>query len=172
MKRTLTIATLALAIGACSPSADRSRTNETLSQEAGDIKQPPAQSDLPIPPADTASDPVVNDADDAGSEPSGPQSALAIPAQYRGRWGMVPADCEPGRADAKGLMTVGDKTLRFYESVGALQEQRPAIATSFAGLYSFTGEGQSWERSVVLTRDGDTLTRAEDDRSYTYKRCP
>ena len=29
-----------------------------------------------------------------------------IPAAIRGRWGLVPADCEPGRSDAKGLLTI------------------------------------------------------------------
>src|SRR5690606_16407012 len=28
-----------------------------------------------------------------------------IPAPIQGRWGLVAADCEPGRADAKGLLT-------------------------------------------------------------------
>ena len=85
---------------------------------------------------------------------------------------MVAADCEPGRSDAKGLLVIGDKTLRFYESVGTLKEQRPAIATSFAGLFAFTGEGQSWQKVITFTRTGDTLKRAEKDGTFTYQRCP
>src|SRR6478736_2899433 len=37
-----------------------------------------------------------------------------IPEQYRGRWGQVPADCSSTKGDAKGLITIGDKTIRFY----------------------------------------------------------
>ena len=94
-----------------------------------------------------------------------------IPGQYRGRWGMVAADCEPGRSDAKGLITIGEKTIRFYESTATLKEQRPAIATSFAGLFAFTGEGQSWQKVMTFTRTGDTLKRAEEEGTFTYKRC-
>ena len=34
---------------------------------------------------------TLNEADDSGSE--APPNAALIPAQYRGRWGMVAADC-------------------------------------------------------------------------------
>lgn len=120
------------------------------------------------PVSNEAPNEMVNEAED-DSENSPP--SVAIPAQYRGRWGMVPADCTSTRGDNKGLLTIGPQTLRFYESTAALQEQRPAIATSFAGTYSFTGEGQTWERVVVLTRNGSKLTRAEGDERYVYTRC-
>ena len=84
---------------------------------------------------------------------------------------MVAADCTSTRGDAKGLITVGDTSIRFYESTAALQEQRPAIATSFSGVFVFTGEGQTWERVMTFTRTGDTLKRAEANGSYTYTRC-
>ena len=97
--------------------------------------------------------------------------AAAIPEQYRGRWGMVPADCTTTRGDAKGLITIDDRTVRFYESVATLREQRPAIATSFSGLFDFTGEGQSWDSVMTFTRSGDTLLRAGEDGRFTYQRC-
>ena len=117
---------------------------------------------------------AINEADDAGSEqptPPGTPEASMIPGQYRGRWGMNAADCDQNRSDNKGLIAIGEKSIRFYESTAVLKEQRPAIATSFAGLFAFTGEGQSWEKDMTLTRTGDTLTRADDDGTYTYKRC-
>ena len=46
-----------------------------------------------------------------------------------------------------------------------------ALATSFAGLFGFTGEGQTWEKVMTFTRTGDTLKRAEEEGSFTYKRC-
>ena len=39
------------------------------------------------------------------------------------------------------------------------------------GLFGFTGEGQTWEKVMTFTRTGETLKRAEEDGSYTYKRC-
>ena len=94
-----------------------------------------------------------------------------IPAQYQGRWGMVPADCTSTRGDTKGLITVGDTTIKFYESTATLTKQRPAIATSFSGLFAFRGEGQAWEKVMTFTRTGETLKRAEEEGSYTYRRC-
>jgi hypothetical protein len=116
----------------------------------------------------------LNEADDAGSEqpsPPGTPEASLIPSQYRGRWGMVAADCEQGRSDAKGLITIGEKSIRFYESMATLKEQRPAISTSFSGLFGFTGEGQTWEKVMTFTRTGETLKRAEAEGNFTYKRC-
>ena len=100
-----------------------------------------------------------------------PTLPALIPAQYRGRWGMVAADCTSTRGDAKGLIDVSDTGIKFYESRATLKEQRPAIATSFAGLFGFTGEGQTWEKVVTLTRTGNTLKRADDEGSYNYNRC-
>jgi hypothetical protein len=110
-------------------------------------------------------------ASDPATTPALPTPGGIIPAQYQGRWGMVPADCTSTRGDAKGLMTIGDTSIRFHESTATLTSQRPAIATSFAGLFAFRGEGQSWEKVITFTRMGDTLKRAEPEGSFTYKRC-
>ena len=103
--------------------------------------------------------------------PQSPVPGAVIPAQYQGRWGMVPADCTSTRGDNKGLITIGDASIRFYESTATLEEQRPAIATSFSGRFAFRGEGQSWEKVMTFTRTGDTLKRAEPEGSFTYKKC-
>jgi hypothetical protein len=116
----------------------------------------------------------LNEAEDAGSElPSPPNTpeASMIPSQYRGRWGMVAADCDRSRSDAKGAITIGERTILFYESTATLKEQRPAIATSFSGLFDFTGEGQNWRKVMTFTRTGDTLKRAEETGTFTYTRC-
>ena len=107
------------------------------------------------------------------SEPSPvpPTPGDIIPAAYHGRWGMVPGDCTSTRGDAKGLMTVGDTSIKFYESTATLTERRPAVATSFSGLFAFRGEGESWEKVMTFTRTGNTLKRAEKDGDFTYRRC-
>ena len=117
----------------------------------------------PTPPA-----PVTNQEEPAMVPPT---PGAIIPAQYHGRWGMVPADCTSTRGDAKGLITVGDTRIRFYESTATLMDRRPAIATSFSGRFAFTGEGQRWEKVMTLTRSGDTLVRADPEGRFTYKRC-
>ncbi|HEX7874843.1 MAG TPA: hypothetical protein VF475_18165 [Sphingobium sp.] len=110
----------------------------------------------------------------ANSEPTVDPAKHVIPAAFQGRWGMVPKDCGPDAAIAKGLMTVDGGKLRFYESVG-----KPAVVTyptpmRMEGRFSFSGEGMDWSKDMVLSVKGDTLTRTEKDpaASYTYTRCP
>lgn len=166
MHKVFLVATL-LAAAACRPAEDRTEANEALARGT------PAQSEVTtLPPDESVATPSADlgsGATEAGSEVA--PTTAAIPTQYHGRWGLVPGDCEPGRSDAKGLLTIGDRTLRFYESVGTLKEQRSAIATSFSGLFAFTGEGMNWEKVVTLTRDGDRLTRAEEEGTFIYTQC-
>ena len=163
----LPAALLAFALAACQQQADDNIAIDETNTTNTAVET--------LPPDETVTnESSLNEADDAGSEqpsPPGTPEASMIPGQYRGRWGMVAADCEPGRSDAKGLITIGENTIRFYESTATLKEQRPAIATSFAGLFAFTGEGQSWQKVMTFTRTGDTLKRAEEEGTFTYKRC-
>ena len=159
----------ALALGACQRPADE--TNITIDNGVNAAEAAAADIEA-LPPSESGGAAVErssgSDAADAAAAAAG---SAAIPAQYHGRWGMVAADCTSTRGDNKGLITIGDSTLKFYESTATLKERRPAIATSFSALYGFTGEGQNWEKVVTLTRTGDTLTRADDEGSYTYTRC-
>jgi hypothetical protein len=156
MKQTTTsTALLALALVAC----QRNDPNNIAIDEGNSLN---AQVET-LPPDEGNEATAAANADAA--------AAAIIPAQYHGRWGMGPADCEPGRADAKGLIVIGDKTLEFYEATATLKQQRQAIPESFSGLFGFTGEGQTWEKVQTLTRTGATLKRAEEEGTFTYKRC-
>jgi hypothetical protein len=174
MKRTTaTVALLALALLACQQGPDDNiAIDESNSFNAEIETLPPDEGNEETAARNAGSG--LNEADDAGSEqpsPPGTPEASMIPAHYRGRWGMVAADCDQRRSDAKGAMTIGERNIIFYESRAMLKEQRPAIATSFAGLFAFTGEGQNWEKVMTFTRTGDTLKRAEEAGTFTYKRC-
>jgi hypothetical protein len=177
VQRNLSLPVLAaLALAACQQPADDSNIaiDNGVTQE---VAEAGAET---LPPTDNGGDPndaaaALNDADDAGSQlpsPPGTQEAGMIPDQYRGRWGITAADCDQSRSDAKGAITIGERSMMFYESRALLRERRPAIATSFSGLFAFTGEGQQWQKVVTLTRTGDVLRRADDDGSTTYQRCP
>lgn len=169
MKRIIAVAAL-MALAAC----QQQDPNNIAIDEGNSLN-----ADIETLPADESSMNNVaggglNEADDAGSEqpsPPGTPEASMIPSQYRGRWGMVAADCDRSRSDAKGAITVGERTILFYESTATLKEQRPAIATSFSGLFDFTGEGQNWQKVMTFTRTGDTLKRAEESGTFTYTRC-
>lgn len=117
-------------------------------------------------------------ADDAtGTSPpvsaaEGDQAAIAraadaagsgIPQALQGRWGLVPADCEPDRADAKGLLVVAPDSLEFYESVAQLGEATERTGSRIRAGFAFTGEGMDWTREMELaTSDGGkTMVRRE-----------
>jgi hypothetical protein len=107
------------------------------------------------------------------SQPSG--AALdELPAIFRGRWGLLPADCEVGRSDNKGLFTVEPKALVFYESRGVPAKVTQTSPTTVSMDVAFTGEGQTWRKTVRLEAREDVLVREEDDPrlSLTYRRCP
>lgn len=159
MKRTTAAAMLGLALAAC----QQNDPNNIAIDEGNS-----ANGDIEILPPDEGNDETAQaNAINTVESPA----ELAIPATYHGRWGMVPADCTSTRGDNKGLITVGDRTIKFYEATATLKEQRPAIATSFSALFGFTGEGQSWEKVMTFTRSGDMLKRAEETGTFTYTRC-
>lgn len=163
----LPAALLSLALIACT----QPDPNNIAIDEANDVS---ATADDVLPPSENAATPTeVNAATGNDAAPA----AAVIPAQYRGRWGLVAADCTSTRGDAKGLIAVDDKTIEFYEARATLREQRPAIATSFSGLFGFTGEGQTWERVETLTVTGDRMERrsttpqGDAGDALTYTRC-
>jgi hypothetical protein len=174
MKRLSIAVAAAISLAACqqSPNDENIAIDEVNNLAVnGDVETLPA-SESGGAPVDLNSGSDASHTANVTENASAEESAKAlIPAQYRGRWGMVAADCTSTRGDAKGLITVNDATIRFYESTATLKEQRPAIATSFSGLFGFTGEGQTWEKVMTFTRSADTLTRAEDEGNFTYKRC-
>lgn len=97
-----------------------------------------------------------------------------FPTAFQGRWAMVEADCQGGAA-AKGLMTIDDKTVRFYESRGISTGLATDSATKVSGSFTFDGEGQRWRKAQAfeLASDGRALVRTESDpaQSFTYTRC-
>jgi hypothetical protein len=102
-----------------------------------------------------------------------PHSAAVIPAAIQGRWGLTPADCMPGRSDAKGLMLITSGELRFYESRAVPVADVTSDTDSMSGNFAFTGEGQSWTKYEALRVDKGRLTRTETNpsASLTYAKC-
>ena len=157
-----TSALLVLALTACQQGADDNIAIDESNSLNAEIETLPADESslnnvaaanatgMPVPP-----NPVTTD----------------IPVQYHGRWGMVAADCTSTRGDAKGLIDIGDQTIKFYEAMATFKERRPSTANSFSALFAFAGEGQNWEKVMTFTRTGDTLKRAEESGTFTYRRC-
>ena len=105
-----------------------------------------------------------------------PSPMAGLPAGFQGRWGMTVADCEPGRADAKGLLTIAGDKLSFYESRGTATGIKAVAATTVTFTLPVSGEGQTWNEPTTLTLldDGKTLQRqvAQPAGSFRYSRCP
>lgn len=89
--------------------------------------------------------------------------ATAIPAALHGRWGLVPADCTSTRGDAKGLIEITDKQIKFYESRATLATVAESADTRLVADFAFSGEGQTWQRRMTLEAqdEGRTLVRSE-----------
>jgi hypothetical protein len=102
-----------------------------------------------------------------------PDAVARIPAALQGRWALTPADCTTTRGDAKGLLVVEDKQLRFYESRAVPASGVQADADSISGTFDFTGEGQNWSKYVALELQGRDLVRTETNptASFTYAKC-
>ena len=102
-----------------------------------------------------------------------PAAAAIIPATIQGRWGLTPADCTPGRNDAKGLLTISSSDLRFYESHAVPGADVAADGSSAAGNFHYEGEGQSWTKYEALKVEKGRLTRTETkpSASFTYAKC-
>ncbi len=121
---------------------------------------------------------VGNSSSSKPSDNADAATATAIPSAIRGRWGLVAADCEPGRDDAKGLLTISADKLEFYESVGMLDAVTESSPTSVRASFDFEGEGMTWQREVALDvqNDGATLVRREYGQDaapepFRYTRC-
>lgn len=135
---------------------------DPVEEEANAIAPVPVTNDSAGPAA--GAPPPISDNADAGA---------IIPAAIQGRWGLTPADCEPGRSDAKGLLTISGGDIRFYESRGTPGTSIETGPMAISGNFNFTGEGQSWSKYVSLKLQNQELVRTERNpvASYTYARC-
>ena len=125
-------ALIALSLTACNrnPTDNISIDNGAASSTANAV--------LPADPA-TQPDARAMNAENAAASATG---STLIPTAFRGRWGLSPADCTSTKGDAKGLLTIADTRLTFYESKGTFVKMLGATATSFDARYSFMAKAR------------------------------
>lgn len=174
---------VALPLLACTPAGDKADTGEAIAQGAGVGDGPSGRVGRPVAKG-AEKGPIPANINEGLDPPAANEAEVAagpvtIPAAFRGRWGINAADCEGGAA-AKGLLTIEDKRLVFYESRGTLDRVTPSQSPDrFVASYRFTGEGQQWVRTEALTVAGNRLERRADPvsgqsepvTSLTYTRC-
>ena len=168
-------ALLALAIAACQQPADDA--NITIDNQVNAAEAANADIET-LPPDDSSAAAQGTPAATPTNEATPAKLPTRIPAQFHGRWGINRADCTSIRGDNKGLLTINDARLTFYESRGTLDKVLVASANSFDANYGFTGEGQTWERVERLKLVNDKLQRRTDAApgqeppvNLTYSRC-
>lgn len=156
---TLTIAS-ALALTACSRDAP-----------APDVEQSAAPNAAPS--TSTAPEAVPS-----ASENVSPKGVTEFPAAMHGRWGLVPADCTSQRGDNKGLITVDEKSIRFYESVASIAAVKQATVTSLSATLAYDGEGMQWQHDAKLELKPQTGELVMEEfgpdavpGARTYTRC-
>ena len=165
------MALLPLALAACSGGGEAGN-NSAQADESAVVEAAPSNLQ------DDPNNSVVPIGNTATALPTATKVA-SVPAEFRGRWGMVPNDCDP-KMDyaAKGLMTVTADRLAFYESRATISDAELAGTTLTATL-AFSGEGQTWQQQarLVLQDDGKTLVRGGTGEGmeggpFRYSRCP
>ena len=106
-------------------------------------------------------------------QPTAHALAYQIPTSFVGRWGMTPADCDPDGSAVKGLLTITDDSLKFWESKGSVQQIVRHSPYDITLQLAMTGEGQSWASTTRLVLDAAAteLVRSDNSHSYRYQRC-
>lgn len=150
------------ALAACSDPAPAPSDPAT---SAAVVKPAPSQSMVP---------PVGASADGTDVAAQG----ATFPSAMRGRWGLVANDCDPTRGDNKGIMTIGENDVRFYESVAEIGKVADRSDRSLRAMFDYEGEGMAWLRDAryELADGGRTLVLTEfgDDAPQgprRYSRC-
>lgn len=94
-----------------------------------------------------------------------------IPVGMQGRWAGAAERC--GDKAAALELTVTPDQLLFHESVGTVKSVTQDKDGRAAVEAAFTGEGQSWTRTLALrtSADGKALTVVNDGTAVTRKRC-
>lgn len=97
-------------------------------------------------------------------------AAVELPAGFLGVWDVNPA-C-PATSDTK--LTVAATELTYFESGATIRKVTVKSATEAVVDADFSGEGETWSRSVHLKLGdgGKTLTADEStDKAVTRSRC-
>ena len=163
-------ALLALALAACQQPTDDNIAIESNNFAAAEVET--------LPPDDSSAAAQGTPAATPMTEATSAKLPTQIPAQFHGRWGINRADCTSTRGDNKGLLTINDTRLTFYESRGTIDKVLGATTSSFDARYGFTGEDQTWQRTERFKLVNDKLQRRTDAEpgqeppvNLTYERC-
>ena len=137
-----------------------------LDQTLPNMEAPPSNGIGPVAPTPTST-PIST----VDTPPPPPAPDGLIPAAMQGRWTGAAERC--GDKAAALELTVMPDQLLFHESVGTVKSVTQDKDGRAAVDAAFTGEGQSWTRTLALSlsKDGKALTIVNDGTAVTRKRC-
>jgi hypothetical protein len=152
---------------ACNQSPDKAADQpgvvaNIMDQTLPNVEEPPAPANSITP---------VESAPKVDAPPPAADAAGAIPAAMQGRWAGVADRCGDRRAGLE--LTIMPDQLLFHESVGTVKDVQAGEDGRAVVKADFTGEGQSWTRTLALrmAEDGKALTIINDGTAVTRKRC-
>lgn len=158
---------LLLLIAGCNQSSDNSADQTGVVANILDQTLPNVEE---APPAANAITPVEPTPKIDTPPPEAAPAGL-IPAAMQGNWTGVQDRCGDRSADLE--LTVTPDRLLFHESVGTVKGVTQSEDGRAAVDAAFTGEGQSWTRTLALrtSPDGKALIIVNDRKAVTRKRC-
>lgn len=166
MTRWLFSAPLLLLAGCSGGSDDTDNKAPTAQEQAADTPAGPSQN-APAPGGASDAD-LTYVADLSVAPPKAPEPGVgiggqAIPVAIRGRWALKAEDCGARPGTDLTALVIDAKTLRFFESAGDLARVRDRDANRIVADYKFSGEGQQWDRLMLLglADGGKTLVRRD-----------
>jgi len=154
-----------MTLAACSGGKDEAQPAETADKAAPAPAAPaqPAPAAPATGDADLAYTPDPSMAPPAAPEPGVGSGDRAIPATIRGRWALKAEDCAARPGTDLTALVIDAKTLRFFESAGDLARVRDRSANRIVADFRFSGEGETWDRLMLLglSGGGKTLVRRD-----------
>lgn len=149
------------------------RPSDDAAQQPGVVANIVDQALPATRPADAPVNAIVPVEPAPGIDSPPPPAAPAglIPTAFQGRWTGAADRC--GDRAAALELTIAPDRLIFHESVGTIQAVRDGTGGRAIIDAAFTGEGQSWTRTLALrtSADGQALTIINDGTAVTRKRC-
>lgn len=129
---------------------------------AGDPSAPADRTDDGGAPTDDAGDRVDDSADD---------DVAVIPARFHGEWNADPDACGTGSSESR--LRISADRIRFYESVGVVEDVDIESDRVITVEARYQGEGDTWsdERRLSLSSDGSSLT-VSGGGDMVRHRCP
>ncbi|WP_336958274.1 hypothetical protein [Sphingobium aquiterrae] len=163
-----------LAVAALSACGQQQQDNASLSSNIANVTAPMADTfdgNANEAVMETETPDTVTNGEAAPAQSITPVDRATIPARLRGEWTGLRSACDDAGDPLR--LSISDRALRYYESVGEATSVAPAEKGAVIVTARFSGEGDSWTRAQIMSvsPDGQRLTIVTNGAPVTRKRC-